>query len=43
MADGDELEMRRSIMTPLIELLSHNGIEYKLVKHAPVFTVEDWS
>merc|ERR1712142_90001 len=27
-------------MSPLIELLSQNGIEYKLVKHAPVFTVE---
>jgi len=38
--EGDELEMRRSIMNPLIDLLSNNGIDYKLVKHAPVFTVE---
>ena len=41
--EGDELEMRRSIMNPLIDLLSNNGIDYKLVKHAPVFTVEEWS
>lgn len=41
--EGDELEMRRSIMIPLIDLLSNNGIDYKLVKHAPVFTVEEWS
>ena len=41
--EGDEVEMRRSIMNPLIELLSNNGIDYKLVKHAPVFTVEGWS
>ena len=41
--EGDDVEMRRSIMNPLIELLSNNGIDYKLVKHAPVFTVEEWS